>query len=297
MRGADGLVLWDDAALAADPARRTRLAAAVTAIRRVEERCRFRDRRPPRSVGLLHDPDSLALAWLRDALLDGPTWPRRRASHQAEHGTRERVVRACVEACAELGGPPLAFPLASLEEHAPEVLLAIELLALAPGDVERLEAFLDRGKRLVVVGGLGWVDRAGVPWPTAVLERLEKRAPERVLSIDAAEATTEALRNVLVAAGVRPPEVLAELGPGWIGTETSARIASCAWELPVERLWVALPPAPTSAARARLEPRELPRGPRFEWLHPPGGGTLEAGDAAVFLVHPGEEAPPPHAPR
>jgi hypothetical protein len=299
MRGANGLVLWSDAVLAADDARQARLATAVVAIRQVEERCRMRDRRPRRPVGLLHDPDSIALSWLRDALLDGPTWPRRRASHQAEHGTRERALRMSVQACLELGWPPPAFPLESLETHAPDVLVVIEALALAPADVEQLEAFLDRGKKLVVVGSLGWVDRGGVPWTTSVLERLRERAQERVWSVDAMGATTEALRSLLVAAGVLPPGVPSGvgLGSGWNVTETSARFVSCTWGLPGERLLVALPAAPTSAARACLEPRELPRSPRIEWLHPRQGGRLEPGDAAVFLVHPEKEQPPPLAPR
>ena len=74
-----------------DEAFRTSLAGTVASIRRLR-RDAPRWRPEPALVAVLHSPESLALAWLREALADGPTWPRRFPSHQNQAAPRERAL-------------------------------------------------------------------------------------------------------------------------------------------------------------------------------------------------------------
>jgi hypothetical protein len=133
------------------------------------------------------------------------------------------------------------------------------------------------------------VDRTGRPWPEPVLERLRRRAPERVVAASSQSSTRESLRALLarVVAGPREP-ILAGLDLARWHVRSTTVLATCDWAGPGPLFVTLLPRAPTPEARARLAPLELglPSGgdPRVEWLHPEDGGILPPGDAAVLLI-------------
>ena len=102
LRGGDGLVLWSDRELSRDEGLRGWLADTVSEVRRVQRE--LGSWRPePSGAAIVHSPDSIAVAWLEDALLDGPTWPNRLARYQREHGTRDRSLRAWLRLFEDVG--------------------------------------------------------------------------------------------------------------------------------------------------------------------------------------------------
>lgn len=298
MRGADGLVLWSDKALL-DEARRTRLAQAVRDIRALRARFPTSSRPVSSRVALLNDGDSIAASWMRECLLDGPTWPRRQQSASEASGARERRVRAWIRLADELGEPIRCTSLARIAAgSAPDfqVLVLPQVLCLDAADVTRLEELLDRGKTLVVDGDLAWIDRDGHPWKEDVLARLRRHAPEQVLVAPPQGEGLRAFAEPILAA----PTLLYGLGPdasrgSWLSTRRVLPKRNCLL-VPGSRspsLLVLLPCARTSAERALLKPVALdPLGPEpIEWLHPPRGAPLDPGDAAVFLVGEGPRGP------
>ncbi len=304
MRGGTGLVVWSDEHLGKKPDHTRRLAGAVATIRNQ----RF-DRSWPRQfplgevggVALVRDADSVAYAWMRDALLDGPTWPRRLPSHQAEHGSRERGVQAWRKAIQDAGLRPGALSLQSVGESQVRhtsttfpVLVLVELAVLGDDDRRRLERHLDAGRVLVVHGELGTFDRAGNRRATSVLEELRARAPARVL--DGSAPSRALVARALEHAGMSGGPPL-ELGPAmrdvdWLVTASPKRtMASRFLREPLTTWNVALlPNLPTADQRARLRPIPLeiepPSGWSLRWVHPPPEAqrVLPAGDAAVFVL-------------
>src|SRR5262249_44173362 len=139
----------------------------------------------PEAVAVVHDADSSAASFLRDALLDGPTWPRRKASYQREHGTRERELETWLRLFEDCGFEPGSLSLAALDADCARrfvVLVLPELLVLDEEDVLRLADYVESGGTLVIDGTLGWVDRAGRRRePGDVRARLARSHPERVL--------------------------------------------------------------------------------------------------------------------
>jgi hypothetical protein len=110
LRGGDGLVAWSEADLERRPAHRERLLRAVRDIRDVQRRMgRFLPR--PQGIAVAHSAAAIAASWLKDALLDGPTWPKRFPSYQEQHGPLERARKGWLELAEDLGGMPGAWPL------------------------------------------------------------------------------------------------------------------------------------------------------------------------------------------
>lgn len=287
MRGADGLVLWSDRDLAATGLRE-RLAGAVQAIRGVGER--FPERGQPilSRAALVTDGDSISVSWLREALLDGPTWPRRKHGHSDEHGPRGQAIRAWMRAADEYGRPLGCTSFGELAGGF-SVLVLPEVAVLDEADVRELEAFLDRGGTLVVDGCLGWVDRQGRPWPESVEERLRRRSPERVVVAPPHEQEnfSRTIRPLLA-----PGDGLLSLDgtgldAGWRSAVRSAKPLGCFLDSSQLEFCVTLLPAADSAAQRaaipalRLEPNSAHE---FERIFPPEGEALAPGDAAVFLV-------------
>ncbi len=185
-RGGDGLVVWSDAALEDKPEHAASLAEAVRNIRKLQrELGRFEPH--PRGVAVVHDDDATSLSWLRDALLDGPTWPNRFPSHQEERGTREVAVRTWLRYFEDLGHYPGALPLAEVSARTVErfpVLVLAHVLALDDDDVENLGAFVDGGGLLLVEGELGTFDRNGRRRETEALEELRGRSAKRIVGAE-----------------------------------------------------------------------------------------------------------------
>ncbi len=286
LRGADALVLWDDAALEESPALRTRLAATVGRIREIVQRFPDADPRGDLRAALVHDPDSTAISFLQDALLDGPTWPNRRASFQREHGTRERKIDAWLRVFEESGLECASAPLDACSERGFDVLVLVDVRVIDPSDLELLQRILERGSLLVVDGELGWIDRRGRPWSEEPLQELERRFPEQVLR---SAAGAQLLNEALERAGVK------RLRPSFRG-DAQWLVTLRATERGIF-LGAALPNCATPAERARLRPVRLemdpPAGYELTWLYPQSPSStsshkepplLPAGDAAVFVL-------------
>lgn len=302
LRGGAGVVLWSDEELERSPEHRARLAEAVRDIRALQERG-IRPQLEQHGGALVLDPDSQAASFLREALLDGPSWPRRRSGYQAEHGLRERKVRSWLRLIEDCGELPVSLPLRALREDCAyeyTFLVLPETLVLDESDVLHLEQFLAGGGTLIVDGTLGWVDRKGHPWSTSVLERLRSKAPERVLAAPTGmesylDTRLDARRGEQTRAFLRPllesrprtnlPEAvilpdLARGGVPWlVNRHVGRREAADGFTL------VMLPNLVDAAERQQLRAIDLRSVPSrdIRWIHPSDGKTLRAGDAAVFV--------------
>lgn len=289
MRGADALVLWEDSDLVREPARAARLAEAVRRIRALRARFPGLQHARAERVELLSDPDWVSLAWLRDALLDGPTWPRRRAGHQDEHGTREGRARRWREAADELG-ITLGGSALDAADGCGSVWIALDALVLGDEDLRNLEKHLASGGTLLVDGPLGWVDRHGVPRSEDALARLRARAPERVVVLSEGEKPLALLRRMAADPEAASVSVRTRGGARdrWLTTRRSTLSFAPCFPGGVPLLAAFLPITRTPEERARLEPAllEVDSALEIEWIHPREGEPLPAGDAAVFLLSP-----------
>jgi len=277
MRGGDGVVVWEAKVLAQAPELAARTALALGDIRRVRQQVpAFRPR--PRGVAVVHSPDSIAVSWLRDALLDGPTWPNRLQGYHEERGTLERSLDAWLRRLEQLGAMPGALPVEALDAATVErfgVLIANHLLVLSDAQVAALARFLAAGGTLIVDGELGAFDPAG-----------RRRAEGAVLA-----ELRSASERVLDAARARLPELSIECAPWRMADEPSNRANWLAtWSADERGGWTC---ATLPQLAGELVPRrisiEAPDGYSVEWIHPaprsPASTTLlPAGDAAVFRL-------------
>ncbi len=314
LRGGEGLVLWSDEALESRPAQRERLAETVQRIRDLEPGFSGPHPHFRQGFALIHDADSIALSWLRDALLDGPTWPHRRAGFQQENGTRERKVRSWLRLLEDCGHLPGAIPLRDSPGDSLEfrVWILAETLVLDPEDVRRLEEHLQTGGALIVDGRLGWVDRVGRPLDQDVLGRLRAQAPERVLAAPPGlesylstrldRESNAALRSFVdeaaSAAGVpKPLQAPSEDVPWLIAARARWKAGTLCGNAPPEAWLVAMLPNLATREERGSALRELPldvRAPEgydLEWIHPADGKLLPAGDAALYRLTRRDVAP------
>ena len=314
-RGGDGLVLWSDRELERAPELAARLEAAVSAVRavRAELTARGLRHRPrPQGIALVHDWRSVAVGWLRDALLDGPTWPRRFQGYQVDHGTWELATDAWLRLAEDAGAMPGALPLERVGAHTLErfpLLVLNHNWVLDDADLERLEGFVAAGGRLWVDGELGWIDAQGRLRAEDAFERLAARAPERVARAPARIADYARLR-ARPASG-RAASLRAELARQCDLAEVELAPAALAPDppMPISAHWtragadrivlVALPNWNARADRAEhlaeariaLVPDE---GWEATWLYPPrepgqDSVRLPRGDALVVVL---ERGPP-----
>lgn len=304
LRGGRGAVLWSDAELIRRPEHRARLAEAVSDIRTLGPLFSPLEQN---GGAIVYDLDSVAASFLRDARDDGATWPRRSAGYQAEHGTRERKVETWLRLLEDCGELPAAVPLQSLREDCGReyhVLVLPEILVLDPSDVDTLRAVVAAGGTLVIDGRIGWVDRKGKPWSEDVFARLAAGHPERVLrapeslaryldnrlDAEAAAATRSFARGLFASRPSSGEAVLPPLDPSvpWLVNRSFVGSTPEGGTVPY---CVLMPNLPTREDRRRLRDLPLPvLGPgEGEWIHPKGGGTLRAGDAA--MLRPGRFRP------
>jgi len=310
LRGGDGVVLWSDRELARSTILHERLARAVADVRAL--RATLPHWRPtPSGIAVLHDGDSVALAWLRDALLDGPTWPRRFQGHQEEHGTRERELRAWLRLAEDVGLLPGALPLERVQPETAArfpVLIANHLSVLDETDRARLARFVEAGGTLLVSGPFADFDRAGRPVDENALALLREKHPDRVR-----RAPTDVTGYLETRIGDERPRAI-ELR-GWLAERIQAaglasvpfRVDCADATLPwlVARsgtgdtaTWALLPNAQDNATRqdSLVALRLAIGGGTVTWLHPAepdeageaGTVRLDSGEAAVFRFVPDE---------
>lgn len=304
LRGGDGVVLWSDRELANDRVYFENARRAVAEVRRLSGE--LPEWSPtPGGVALIHHPDSTALSWLRDALHDGATWPKRYASYQNANGTREVRLRASLRWLEDAGALPGSLPFAEIGARTVErfpFLVACELILVEERELAALKAYVAAGGHLLVNGGFGTYNRRGEASSLEALERLRSTAPERViaLELDPARYLEERTRPESRYADDRIGALQKLLGPGVIAPwKPRAREHDPRWLIarvpsgePGEWLCAAIPNRGSSAQREELRQLEvgiegLPPG-QVSWIHPKleagEAVQLRAGDALVFRI-------------
>jgi hypothetical protein len=307
LRGGDGLVLWSDQLLASKPTWLDRLARTVKDVREVRAQAptlKSADWGRPHSVALLHSADSLAFNWLKDALLDGPTWPNRLAGYQRKHGTLEQSQRSWFRLLEDAGWLPGALSIEALSADSAQqfpLLVLSHITILDDEQAEQLEAYLVAGGEVIVEGEFARFDRFGAKREAGLLDRLSKQHPQQVhaslnrlleypgLRLQPKNARAEILRTS-VQDRARPSlsRSLFRVKGGelpWL-TETRPTDAG-GW------LCMALENATTPYERSHLKHLRvellLEANLAVEWIHPPRTigrvAQLPAGDALVFRLH------------
>jgi hypothetical protein len=259
----------------------------VNAIRAIEERFPKARKPRPEYVAIVHDADSIAASWLKDALLDGITWPRRLAGYQEENGTREGEVRAWLRQLERSGFTPGAVSLGDLGPEMSDrfpVLILPRILVVSETDLGRLQEHLDRGGALVITSEFAWVDRRGAPWDNDPLLKLKASKTGFVKTSSSWLSGPERKELPGISETFIPP--------GFLDLPSSSSVRT----LPDGRLLVAL--LPNEKERLRTCGAVVPTDEAFaaELLHPAGQKRqsdagmwmfdLPAGEAAVFLLTP-----------
>jgi len=278
MHGGDGVFVWSEAELAGVPTVSARLLETLAAVRSLPPH-----RPRPVGIAIAHSARSVAAGWLRDALLDGATWPQRFASWQEQHGSVEQARAKWFDLARCAGAMPGALPLENLAPSDAQrfpVLVLTGLLVTSPDDLARLEAYRKAGGTLVVDGELGWTDGLG----TALAGAARSRLAQGGLLVDPPPGLRERWSGQLPTAeqlawldklGVaRSPLELAPGSPPWLVT----------WSTTERGILLAY--LPQDPARAERELRLTPMaGHELRWLHPKRAqgwnATLEPGEAAV----------------
>ncbi len=320
LRGGDGAVVWSDRILAGDDRLRERLAQAAADIRTVQREIgAFR----PRTSGaaIVHSPDSIALAWLRDALLDGPTWPNRLARYQRENGVRERSLDSWLRVFEDVGILPGSIPVDEIGAATAErfsVLVLSHVEVLSDDEFESIERYLGAGGRIAVEGALGRFDENG-RLRGGRLRSLERAFSESILRPPDGLTEYEQERTRLIYVDFGWDTTGEESPRGQLVVEAVGAWFSRPWRAPfrITGSWTSLwlqayerrPEGDVcvaitndgSASYYDFE-IEVPEGHRVEWIHPPEGEDFEleaserngvkwmgedyAGGALVFRVLP-----------
>jgi len=309
LRGGEGLILWSDKLLAEQPKYLAQMSEVVRSIRRVRELAPELDSPDwgaPSHAALLHSPDSIAFTWLMDALLDGPTWPNRLAGYQREHGSRERSLQGWLRAIEDLGILPGVVSLRSLGAETHErfqLLICSHLGILDDDEIERLEAFLEAGGRIVVEGSFGRFDSAGVEREEDLFARLHERHSKTVerASASISEYTERRTDPDDQRAEWDREQILRlfEFAPENGLFTLTDYLPTTPWlieTIPLENgdgwLCMALPHTPTVEQRARLQSKrvslEVHDDYRVEWLYPKEAQSpfvqVEAGEPLCFRL-------------
>ena len=302
LRGGDGVILWCDRDLSEDETYFETLRDAVAAVR--ELRARLPGWAPaPRGGALIHHADSLALSWLRDALHDGATWPKRFASYHNEHGTREVALRACLRWLEDAGLLPGSLPLERVGAETVvrfPFLVANELIVVEEEELRALRSYVEAGGTLLLHGGFAVYDRRGARSRLGARESLEKLAPERVIGLELKPAYYLAERS---RSGSPYAQERIDLLRGILGSETlpewrpAQRKSQPRWLLaqsPLSEgggfLCAAVPNLPDPPSRAALRALRIEiegvDPARITWIHP--APPTDEGGAVVRLKTPGE---------
>jgi hypothetical protein len=183
MRGGDGAVVWSDKELRAEPQLAERLKRALARIDALDRELPHFEP-SPRGVALVHSARSLSAAWLREAVVDGPSWPNRFPSWQEKHGAYESARNAWLAQLDDAGAQAGSLPSERLDAATAQrfrVLVASHWLVVDDNELERLERYLAAGGTLLVSGEFGWIDSSGRKRAEDTLAKLEARLPGRIV--------------------------------------------------------------------------------------------------------------------
>lgn len=274
LRGGDGVVVWSDRELRAEPALAERLRRALAQIDALDRASP--DFRPsPRGVALINSPHSLAAAWLREAVVDGASWPNRLPSWQERHGLYEGARRAWLSLLDDCGAQAGSVPSSAIDARTRErfgLLIASNWLVVDAAELAGIEAHLSAGGALLLSGEFGWIDSAGRRLDSRLREQLALRFPGRVLEAERGLANyssrpfdaqrVESTRAQLAALGIEfAPWRRVERSRAWIETWSASGTGFVGALLP------ALDESSTPHWPERLELRVDSRF-TVEWLHP-----------------------------
>ncbi|MBM3986677.1 MAG: hypothetical protein FJ294_01815 [Planctomycetes bacterium] len=280
MHGGDGVFVWSEEDLERAAADSASLLATLARVRALPPH-----RPRPTGIAIAHSGRAVAAGWLRDALVDGATWPQRFPSWQERHGRVERARARWFDFARCAGAMPGALPIESLapgDAARFPLLVLSELLVLSSDDLARLAAYRRAGGTLVIDGEFGWTDGLGHALEGSARRELLEHGPVfeppagLELRLGGQPITTEQ-RAWLVERKVElaplMPAAEANAAPWlvtWIATNRGARLAF-------------LPSSPASGGTPlRFEPVA---NCELHWLHPPdasGWSTVLAdGEAAV----------------
>lgn len=281
MQGGDGVFVWSEQDLSTEPSLARALLETLRTLRALP---RFTPR--PTGIAVLHSGRSVAAGWMRDALVDGATWPQRYPSWQEAHGTVESARSAWLDFARCAGAMPGALPIESLSpEHAARfpVVVASELAVIDRDDLARVAAYRAAGGRICIDGTFGWIDSNGRSLGESARAQLAEggpllAAPEGLRVRSAGQSVPIEQRSWLSENGV-------ELAPVWIEAKTASDAWTWTWSLEARRVLVAALPREPAAAAQRLILRPI-EGKRVSWLHPRDAegwdATIPAGSAAIF---------------
>jgi len=284
LRGGDGVVLYRERFLLDEPAKATATAEAVAAIRSLRAADWPAPARRPRTrgVALVSSDDSIALAFLRDAALEGESWPHRLAGYQEQRGTFETSARSWREAAETVGVLPGAVPIERVDEALlPRfpLLVLLHVAVLSDRDLAGLERYLASGGRAVVDGDFGSFFPDGTRRSPTAFERLSGRHRGRLYERVRNEVSQ--LSGLLsgVATGRAPQIVRATVPTEVLRFET--RLDDGDW-------WIAyLPRSGTVSVRWHTPGA---RAGRVQWLHPAGAEegpvTTAPGEPVIFRLRP-----------
>ncbi len=304
LRGGDGVILWCDRDLSEHEEYFETLRDAVAGVRELRARCP--EWAPvPRGAALIHHADSLTLSWLRDALHDGMTWPKRFASYHNEHGTREVALRACLRWLEDAGLLPGSLPLEAVGAETVKrfpFLVANELIVVEEEELRALRSYLEAGGTLLLHGSFAVYDRQGARTAsgTLVRESLEEIAPERVieLKLDSAHYLVERMRpgsayareRIEFLRDVLGPETLPEWRPARRKNHPRWLLAQSPHPEGGGILCAAVANLPDTGSRSELRALRVEiegvDPERITWVHPAPGNEEAA--AIVRLKTPGE---------
>lgn len=286
LRGGDGVVLYRERFLLDDPAKAAACAAAVADVRELRANDWPAAARRPRTrgVALVTSDDSVALAFLRDAALEGESWPHRLAGYQERRGTFETSARAWRLAAEDVGLLPGAVPVERVDEGLlPRfgVLVLLHLAVLSDRDLAGLERYLASGGRAIVEGDLGRFRPDGTRRRPTGYERLAERHRGRLYERVRSERSQLAALATGEAARRAPRVVRPDRAVDLLRFETRLENGDwwCAW----------LPRAGSGALGWQADEAS---SERLEWLHParpeaaPGSAaiTTRPGEPVVFRL-------------
>lgn len=199
LRGARGLIVWDDAhALVRPDGADGPLAPAARAL--------FPDLvraagwiaglpEPESAVAVLYSPASLRAQWMLDQRPKGPAWRLRRAETEYEDNPARTAFVAALDALQRLGLRPHVLSPASLAggalaAHGDRVLVLPRAYALSPAETDAIQAFRSGGGVIVADGPAGAFDghlkRLPEPsLPPDGLPRLDSADPDYALALAA----------------------------------------------------------------------------------------------------------------
>ncbi len=297
MYGGDGVVLWSEAELARQPEQRAALARAIADIRAVQKRIgRFRPE--PQGVALVHSDASISAAWMRDALGDGATWPKRFASYQEEHGAFELARERWIAMLWDIGTMPGSVPLAQVDAATVArfpLLVLSTVLVVDDADMLRLKRYCAAGGRLCITGEFGWIDSQGRKPNVERIKELAALVPSPLIDARGFDPSNHSW-------SWSSAELSARLGVGDAATapfsisDTSKYART--WMLDGAAVIGAALPFETIRTHGKVSEQYWPEriaidvgdAWRIEWIYPTPGEDgvvhIAPGDAAVFRMTP-----------